>query len=62
MPDLLGLRRQDYPRGTPDGGLFVQPSKTFFTTEAVPDWSTSLSLTVSSTAIQLDQAARLSHD
>lgn len=64
MPDLIGLRRQDFPRGTPDGGAYVQTpdGKPLATKEGVPDWTGSHSLTVSSTAVLLNEGRRLSNN
>ena len=60
MPDLLGLRRQDYPRGTPEGGSYVQTpdGQSLSTIESHPDWHSNETLTISSTAIQLSMPFR----
>ena len=62
MVETIGLERQDYPRGTKEKGTFVQPGAVFPPTEAVPNWTDSDSLTVSSTVIQLNAAFRSRND
>lgn len=55
MPDTLGLRRQDYPRGTPEGGQYVQAGQYLPVTEPQIDWLEYETLTVSTTVTQLAQ-------
>ncbi len=65
MPDpIYGLPRGVIPRGTPEGGAYVQTpdGRPLATIEAVPDWTGSDSLTVSSVTVLLQEGRRLSNN
>ena len=64
MPDSLGLPVERVgPRGTPEGGTFIQAKDALPTVESRPNWAPEPSpITVSTTVLGLDGAQKLSNN